>query len=83
MSTPLESIVRPFSDPNVFPVRFTKPGTHGVGVVRVAIGFQGSVKTMGYSFSASLSTKMGQTHREGAPSGSASLTTRMSQAAGG
>ncbi len=82
MSTPLESIVRPFADPNVFPVRFTKPGTHGTELVRVAIGFQGSVKTMGYSFSASLSTKMGQTHRESAPTNSHSLQIRMSQAAG-
>lgn len=64
MSVPIEGIVRPFADHNVFPARFTKPGQQGVQLVRVAIGFQGSIKTMGYSFSATQSTRLGQTHKE-------------------
>lgn len=63
MSARLESIVRPFGDPNVFPTPFTKPGgSGGSGVVRLAIGLQGGIKSMGYSFSASASYKMGVTH---------------------
>lgn len=68
MSTPIEGIVRPFADHNVFPTPFTKPGgSSSEQMVRVAIGFQGQIKTMGYSFSATMSSKMGQAHRETTP----------------
>lgn len=63
MSARLETIIRPFGDVNVFPTPFTQPGGQGgSAVVRLAIGLQGSIKTMGYSFSASASYKMGVTH---------------------
>lgn len=83
MSTPLEGIVRPFQDNNVFPTPFTKPGESGSQMVRVAIGFQGSIKTMGFSFSATASSKMGQAHKEKPPVNSASLQKRLADAAGG
>lgn len=68
MSTPMEGIVRPFADHNVFPTPFAKPGgSSSEAMVRVAIGFQGQIKTMGISFSASMSSKMGQAHRETKP----------------
>lgn len=82
MSTPLESIIRPFSDHNVFPTPFTKPGQSGSEMVRVAIGFQGAIKTMGVSFSATTTSKMGQPHREKAPNNSQSLQDRLGEAAG-
>lgn len=81
MSTPLEGIVRPFADRNVFPTPFTKPGTQGSQLVRVAIGFQGSIKTMGYSFSGTISSKMGQVHREQSQTGSEAITKAQSDAA--
>lgn len=68
MSTPMEGIVRPFSDHNVFPAPFSKPGGGGGNqLVRVAIGFQGQIKTMGISFSATMTSKMGQAHKEKTP----------------
>lgn len=82
MSVPLEGIVRPFAERDVFPTPFTKPGEQGSQLVRVAIGFQGSLKTMGFSFSASNSSKMGQAHREKPPANSASLQRRLGEAAG-
>lgn len=82
MSTPLEGIVRPFADHDVFPAAFTKPGESGAQMVRVAIGFQGSVKTMGFSFSSTATSKMGQAHKEKPPDNSASLQRRLSEAAG-
>lgn len=64
----MEGIVRPFTDHNVFPTPFTKPGgSSSETMVRVAIGFQGQIKTMGISFSATMSSKMGQAHKETAP----------------
>lgn len=83
MSTPLEGIVRPFGDRNVFPTPFTKPGQQGSEFVRVAIGFQGSLKTIGYSLSVTQSTKMGQTHHEKPPNNSESLQKRLGEVAGG
>lgn len=82
MSTPLEGIVRPFSDRNVFPTPFTKPGAQGSELVRVAIGFQGSIKTMGYSFSATMSSKMGQVHREKPQTSSDAITKAQQDAVG-
>lgn len=63
----IEGVVRPFSNRNVFPVPFTRPGQQGSEMVRIAIGFQGTLKTMGYSFSGSMSSKMGQVHKERNP----------------
>lgn len=82
MSTPLEGIIRPFQDHDVFPTPFTKPGEQGSQMVRVAIGFQGAIKTMGMSFSVTSTSKMGQTHKEKAPVNSASLQRRLGEAAG-
>lgn len=82
MSTPLEGIVRPFQDHDVFPTPFTKPGEQGSQLVRVAIGYQGSIKTMGYSFSVTATSKMGQAHKEKPPANSAALQRRLSEAAG-
>lgn len=82
MSAPLEGIVRPFTERDVFPSPFTRPGESGAQMVRVAIGFQGSVKTMGYSFSTTATSKMGQAHKEKAPNNSAALQRRLREAAG-
>lgn len=82
MSAALEGIVRPFVGDNVFPTPFTKPGESGSQMVRVAIGFQGSLKTMGYSFSVTSTSKMGQAHKEKPPEQSVSLQKRLGEAAG-
>lgn len=81
MSTPLEGIIRPFTDDGVTPTRFTKPGAQPNELVRLALGFQGSLKTIGYSFSCTMSTKMGQTHKEKPPQASAALQRRLGEAA--
>lgn len=83
MTAPLEGVVRPFADRNVSPTPFVRPGASGAQQVRVPIGFSGSLKTMGYSFSVTMSMKMGQSHNETAPNGSDSLQRRLAQAAGG
>ena len=80
--TNLEGIVRPFQNPDVFPAPFNKQGEQGAQMVRVAIGFQGAVKTMGFSFSYTASSKMGQAHKEKPPENSAALQRRLSEAAG-
>lgn len=82
MSTPLEGIVRPYTEHDVFPVPFTKPGESGAQMVRISIGFQGSLKTMGMSFSVTSTSKMGQAHKEKPPTNSAALQRRLTQAAG-
>lgn len=82
MSVPLEGIVRPFSDRNIFPAPFTKQGEQGAELVRVPIGFQGSLKTMGYSFSATITAKMGQVHREKPQTSSAAITKAQNDAVG-
>lgn len=82
MSTPLEGIVRPFVGDNVFPTPYTKPGESGAQMVRIAIGFQGSLKTMGYSLSVTSSSKMGQAHKEKPPDNSAALQRQLAAAAG-
>lgn len=79
----IEGIVRPFSDPGVTPTRFTKPGASPAQKVRLAIGFQGSLKTVGVSFSCTVSTKMGQAHREKHPQSSEALQKTLAEAAGG
>jgi hypothetical protein len=79
----MEGIVRPFTDRGVTPVPFTKPGAQQNRVVRLAIGYSGSIKTMGSSQSATLTTKMGQIHNEKPPTSSAALQSAMAAAAGG
>ncbi len=81
MSTPLEGIIRPFADKGVTPTPFTKPGAQPNELIRIAIGFQGSLKTVGYSFSCTMTSKMGQTHKEKSPQASASLQRRLAEAA--
>lgn len=78
----LEQIVRPFADRNVTPTRFTKPGAQASEMVRVAIGFQGTLKTISYSLSATLTLKMGQKHKEKAPAHSQALQSALRKAAG-
>lgn len=83
MSTPLEGIVRPFTDHNVFPTPFVKPGgSSSEQAVRIAIGIQGQIKTMGVSFSATMSAKMGQAHHEKPPKSSQALQDALGKAAG-
>lgn len=79
----MESIIRPFTDKGVSPRPFTKPGAQQNQMVRVAIGYGGTIKTIGTSFSGTLTSVMGQKHRERSPKSSASLTKAMSDAAGG
>lgn len=67
MSTPLEGIIRPFQDRDVSPSPFTKPGQGSHPMVRVQIGYTGTVKTYSFHVSATVTTKMGQIHKEGAP----------------
>lgn len=64
MSVPMEGIIRPFVSRNVTPQQFTRPGAAAVPMVRIKIGFQGKIKTVSTNFSASITQKMGQVHRE-------------------
>lgn len=79
----IESIVRPFANRTITPQPFTKPGEQGSQMVRVAVGFQGAIKTMGYSFSMTYTSKMGQAHKEKSPKNSASLQNKLAKAAEG
>lgn len=83
MSVPIEGIVRPFQDQAVTPSPFTKPGQGSTPMIRLQIGYVGSVKTLGWSMSATTTFKMGQAHHESPPSSSASLQQQLQQAAGG
>jgi hypothetical protein len=83
MSTPLEGIIRPFSDQNVQPSPYTKPGQGSTPQIRLQVGYVGQVKTLGWSMSATTTFKMGQAHTESAPQNSESLQFAMQQAAGG
>jgi hypothetical protein len=83
MSTPLEGIIRPFSDQSVEPSGYTKPGQGSAPMVRLQIGFVGEVKALGWSMSATTTFKMGQAHHEVPPNQSAALQTALQQAAGG
>lgn len=83
MSTPMEGIVRPFADRNVSPTPFTRPGAQQNQMVRVAIGYSGTIKTLSTSFNATMTSKMGQAHREKSPDNSEALQKAMSDAAGG
>lgn len=81
MSTPIEGIVRPFQTQTVTPTPFTKPGAQGSQMVRVAVGFQGAIKTTGYSFSLTYTSKMGQAHTEKPPDNSEALKAKLAKAA--
>lgn len=83
MSVPLEGVIGPFLPQDVTPTRFTKPGQGSVPVVRIQVGYTGSVKSLGFSVSATVTSKMGQAHHEKAPSSSEALQTQLAQAAGG
>lgn len=77
----LEGIVRPFTEQNVTPTPFTKPGAGSNEVVRIPIGFKGAIKTLSYSFSITVSTKMGQVHTEKPPINSMALLNKLIAAA--
>lgn len=79
----MESIVRPFQTGGVTPQAFTKPGAQQNQMVRIAIGYSGSIKTVSTSFSATITSKMGQAHNEKPPTSSQALQDKMSTAAGG
>lgn len=82
MSTALEGIVRPFTDRDVTPTRYTEPGSGSVPPVRLQIGFRGQIKTLSWSISASVTFKMGQAHYEKPPNSEA-LQKIVGAAAGG
>jgi len=83
MSVALETIVRPNTSDSITPVGFTKPGATGAPMVRIAVGFVGQIKTLGWSMSATSTTKMGQAHHENPPSNSGALQKQLATAAGG
>lgn len=83
MTIPLEGIIGPFLPQDVTPQRFTKPGQGSTPMVRIAVGYVGTVKTLGFSMSATTTSKMGQAHIEQAPTNSESLQTQLAKAAGG
>lgn len=77
--TDLETIVRPFSTPDVTPQPFHPAGSQGVPPVRVTVGLKGGTKTFTFSASSSRSTRMGNKHKEKAPA-SQSLQKALAQA---
>jgi hypothetical protein len=64
MSVGIESIVRPFADQNVTPTPFTKPGAGSTPMVRLAIGYTGTIKSVGFSISLTVTTRMSQVYSE-------------------
>lgn len=83
MGTQLESVFGPFLPQDVTPQRFTKPGQGSVPMVRIAVGYVGSVKTLGVSVSITTTSKLGQAHHEKPPTNSESLQLQLTKAAGG
>jgi hypothetical protein len=69
--TDLESIIRPFVSPDVAPSPFHPAGAVGVPPVRVTIGLKGGGRTFSFSASASISFRMGNKHKEHAPTSEA------------
>jgi hypothetical protein len=65
--TDLETIVRPFSTPDVTPQPFHPAGAQGVPPVRITVGLKGGTKTFSFSASSSRSNRMGNKHKEKAP----------------
>lgn len=80
MSTPLEGIIRPFADQDVTPSPFTRAGQGSTPMVRLQIGYVGSIKTYSWNVSITQTTKMGQAHHETNPSNSAALQKQLQQA---
>lgn len=64
----LEGIIRPFLNPDVAPVPFTKPGSASVPLVHVVVGAKGGTKTFNWSASGSQSKYIGAVHKEKSPS---------------
>ena len=77
--TDLETIIRPFSTPDVTPQPFHPAGSQGSPPVRVSIGLKGGTKTFSFSASSTRSTRMGNKHKEKAPT-SQSLQKALAQA---
>jgi hypothetical protein len=69
--TDLETVVRPFTAPDVAPLPFHTPGQQGAQPVLVSVGLKGGGKTFTWSASASRSTRMGNKHTEHAPASEA------------
>lgn len=65
--TDLETIVRPFTTPDVTPQPFHSAGSQGVPPVHVSVGLKGGTKTFSFSASSTRSTRMGNKHKERAP----------------
>ena len=64
----LETVIRPFATQDgIAPQPFTKPGQKGAQLVHVQIGVKGGTKTFTTNGSASMSTAMGNKHKEKAP----------------
>jgi hypothetical protein len=63
----LEHIIRPFTDQNVSPTPFVKPGEASHPMIRIPIGFKGTIKTMSYSMSFTCTSSMFQRHTEKKP----------------
>ncbi len=65
----LEQVVRPFQSPVSGPVPFTQPGTVGVPRVHMIIGSPASLpKTVGVSYSNTVSTYLQAVNPESVPS---------------
>lgn len=75
----LEQVVRPYQGEDVTPVRVTTPGVAGAAPVRLSIGLRGGTKIFAYSGSGTVSTKMGEVHKESAPN-SAALQLKLTEA---
>lgn len=82
MSVPLEGIIRPYQDADITPTPFTRPGQGSTPMVRLQIGYVGSIKTLGWSMSGTTTTKMGQAHHENPPTTSPALQAQLISAAG-
>lgn len=64
----IETIIRPFAaQDGIAPKPFDKPGQKGAEFVHVQIGLRGGTKTFTTNGSASMSTSMGNRHKEKAP----------------
>ena len=78
----LEQVVRPFTGRAVDAVPFAQPGSVGAPLVHVVVGLKGGTTTFNWSYSAQMSTKMGEVHKESAPQ-SQGLKTAMNKLAAG
>ena len=67
----LEQIIRPFTSPDIFPTPFHPAGGAAAPLVHVRVGFPGGTKTFSTSSSGSVSTRMGNIHKEAVPQSTA------------